>query len=891
MRFSDGEDSESSTRSRWLSARCATRVAACALVGMTMVVPLGARATDCNGNGVPDVLDLQRGTSADCNHNGVPDECDVPRVTLALTPGVTLPFLAEGPLVAGDFDADGDLDVIATITATGLALLANFGDGTFAAPVMISSLVGDPLFATDADATTALDVVGLGAIDPTAVILPVLPGQGLGTAVSITLPKVPTDTAGTDWNGDSRLDLILAGLTADALSVYSRTPQGDFAPAADVPLPGGAFALAAADLDDDGHADLVVQPAPPLAGVVVLWGAGDGTICATTQLPGSAALGVGWLTVGDVDGDHDVDVVVSTANASAATAEVFENVGKRVFAEPLPIPLGSAGGRVTIADLDGDHRPDLIVPTFFWIAVVRGLDGHSFSQPVRYGVKATSIAAADVDGDNRLDLIGLAFDEPLTVLRNVGNGTLAAPIVLAEAGITRHALGDFDRDGDLDVAVASDHEVVLYRNDGQGLFTTLGRSQVGDGVVALAIGDLNGDGFPEVVTANRSSNDLSILPNLGGVAFGAAQRVDVFTDPSDVVIGDFTGDGRTDLAVARLDSRGIVIVEGESDGTFVPVSNLPLGAFPNGLKAQDVDGNGSLDLVTRTNPVRVLLNDGRGHFAFAPDVKFAVIGDQPVDDLTIADLNGDGARDLVAVTMGSIMTANGRGDGTFSTPVSIATDAFNSQLAVGDMDGDGDADLILTRAAFDSRLEVFPNRGDGTFATPVMWALNSPTALVVADIDMDGRPDISLSDSDDGVLLIRNLSTESADRDCSNDGIPDQCQLDTDADRTPDVCDRCPLDPLKVGPETCGCGIPDVPLDGGRVRCGLCAGDCNGDGQVTISELVVSVQIALGSAAESSCRSIDVSGDGVASVDELVAAVHAALDGCPRDINASTRLE
>ena len=811
-------------------------LAAAAIVAALLTLAAAAPASDCNRNGRADAVDISSGASADCDANAVPDECEVPHLVLATGTTIALPEAAGG-LAAADFDGDGAID-LATVLSSGTAVLHNNGDATFVVADQLPNLYGQ-LVAADLDGDRAPDLLLVNYGDHAIYVAANLPGAGWQAPVTIPLAYIPNSIAVADFNRDQRLDVMVAVL-GSGLSLFTRTADSRFEPAGAIPLEGkGGALVAGADLDGDGNLDVVVSSEVPTPVLQILWRDAAGAVVDTTTLTPPPAGNGGPLAVGDVDGDGDPDIVIANHSFSLATAHVFDNLGGRRFADPYAVPLDASVNWLSIADVDGDGHSDLVAIGSD-VVVARGRGAAHFGAPSHYLGYTPSVSVADLDGDGRLDLAAAGVGSPPMILRNLGD-TFDAPLLLPGGeGTSHHAVGDIDGDGDLDVAIVSEqsHDVFVYRNDGHDEFTPIGRYEVGDTPVAIAIADLNGDQRPEILTANRLSHDLSILPNRGGT-FDTAQRLDVFTDPNDIAVGDLTGDGRADIAVARYGSRGIAIMEGQPDGSFAGAANLATTGYPSGVIVIDIDGDGDLDIVAVADPTQVWLNHGATRFTAGPPIAFtgapgAVIA---------ADLRGTGVFDLIGATPDAMQIARGRGDGTFVAPESIPFDLFTyGRIAAADLDGDGDRDLLVSRAAFDSRLAFFPNLGDGSFGPMQTWELNRPPAtLLAADLDGDGRADVSYAD--DGVVVLRNLSPPATAVDCDHDLVPDACQ---------------------PGPS----------------RCAHCVGDCNGDGQVSIAELVVGVTIVLDQRPISACADLDRSLDGRVAINELIAAVRAALGDC-----------
>lgn len=356
-----------------------------------------------------------------------------------------------------------------------------------------------------------------------------------------------------------------------------------------------------------------------------------------------------------------------------------------------------------------------------------------------------SIVAADIDGDGDNDLVVAnpgrdpSFVNPdtgntVSVLRNNGDGTFAAPISFATGVGPSVAAGDFDRDGDLDLATANttDDTVSLLRNDGTGNFAAPVSFVAGDRPVINAPADIDGDGDFDLITTNTVSTNLNTAINLGNT-----------------------------LSVLRNDGTG----------NFAAPEALVAGNGVDAVTADDLDGDGDLDLVAADegdNTLSVLRNLGGGTFAAAE--KFAV-GLRPRNAVA-ADFDRDGDLDLAAPNFGgenipgSISLLRNNGDGTFAAAVNFATPNIPNSLNAVDLDGDGDLDLVMRHSFFTTRsgvtggssISVLRNNGDATFAAAENFPVgNTPRGLVVADLDGIRNSDLATPNFDsDSVTVYLN---------------------------------------------------------------------------------------------------------------------------------------
>ena len=323
------------------------------------------------------------------------------------------------------------------------------------------------------------------------------------------------------------------------------------------------------------------------------------------------------------------------------------------------------------------------------------------------------------------------------------------------------ALGDVNGDGKLDLVTANygANSVTVLLGNRDGTFTAAAGSPVavGTGPVFVALGDLNGDGKLDLVTGNINSNNVTVLLGNGSGTFTAASGspVAVGLSPYTVAVGDVNGDGKLDLVTANEGSNTVTVLLGNGDGTFTVAAGSPVavGSFPYSVTVGDVNGDGKLDLTTvnsGSNNVTVLLGNGDGTFT-APGGSPAVVSNSVFGAL--GDVNGDGKLDLVTANYGSnnVTVLLGNGNGTFTaasgSPVTVGF-APNS-VALGDVNGDGKLDLVVANGDSNT-LTVMLGIGDGTFTaaagSPVAVG-SGPHSVALGDLNGDGKLDLVAANS------------------------------------------------------------------------------------------------------------------------------------------------
>ena len=292
-----------------------------------------------------------------------------------------------------------------------------------------------------------------------------------------------------------------------------------------------------------------------------------------------------------------------------------------------------------------------------------------------------------------------------TVSPATSAGTLAAapgsPIAVG-AGTGAIASGDFNGDGIRDLVTANEfgNSLTILLGNGSGGFAPAagGPIAVSGSPGTVVVGDFNGDGIPDIATASFNNNDVTVLLGNGSGGFTAAagSPFTVGTGPNSLAVGDFNGDGIPDLATANSNSNNVTVLLGNGSGGFNAATGSPFaaGSFPVVVVAGDFNGDGIQDLAAAnesSNNVTVLLGNGKGGFTAAAASPFAV-GNYPYS-VAVGDFNEDGVQDLVTANGGddtvTVLLGTGPGGFTAAAGSPFKVGSFPESVVVGDFNGDG----------------------------------------------------------------------------------------------------------------------------------------------------------------------------------------------------------
>lgn len=375
-----------------------------------------------------------------------------------------------------------------------------------------------------------------------------------------------------------------------------------------------------------------------------------------------------------------------------------------------------------------------------------------------------------------------------TAVGGAGRGTFQAgtnPTVAAASwAITT---GDVDGDGDLDLLTGNvtGNTVSLLRNAGNGTFGAATSITVGTGPTDLALADVDGDGDLDLLASNYTDNTVSVRVNNGTGTFSGTQNVAMpaNTGPDQLALGDVDGDGDLDLLVGTSLNLTYAVTlrlnggdaTGSNTGIFSGGQSITVSGEAHGVALADVDGDGDLDVLAASSTVgfvMVRLNGGdatgsnTGVFSGSG---FVGVGDTPASIAT-GDIDGDGDLDLLTANYGSsnVSVCFNKGNGDFinytaNVNVPVGSGAYN--IALADVDADGDLDFLTSNAGYGTdgnSVSVRLNGGDATGSNTGVFSGGStvavgeyPRALTMGDLDGDGDLDFATPNGSIGQVSVR----------------------------------------------------------------------------------------------------------------------------------------
>ncbi|WP_324676096.1 T9SS type A sorting domain-containing protein [Hymenobacter sp. GOD-10R] len=319
---------------------------------------------------------------------------------------------------------------------------------------------------------------------------------------------------------------------------------------------------------------------------------------------------------------------------------------------------------LTLVDVDGDADLDVLAPYYldrYSLGVLRNDGTGKLAPLVDLNVATQRFRPGDVDGDGDLDLVYAIKSTGLGVLRNNGAGTFTpvSGIISTSTEVVALALGDLDSDGDLDLIFSEGGSKTLQvrLNNGAGVFTGNGQVSISSSAIRIELTDLDNDGDLDALTGygGTTAGPLNIRLNNGQGQFSGTTELPVGGYRGNIGLADFDDDGDVDIAVPLFEPDGkLSLWRNNGNGTFAKGPDLSIGSAPQVVEIGDVDGDKDLDIITdarenssSANSVNLNLNTGTGNFIRQASIP---TGPFPID-LTLGDMDNDGDLDLVVYSL------------------------------------------------------------------------------------------------------------------------------------------------------------------------------------------------------------------------------------------------
>jgi len=623
--------------------------------------PESLAVSDVNRDGRPDLIVADAGSSQFSVLLGATGP--------TFTAAPAIPLAVDGAVSVGDFNGDGNTDIVGTHYSSGVVTIAlGNGDGTFGN--LQSFAAGnhpDTIAVADLNGDSKTDLVVANYSDNVVSVLQnttiTSDGFSLRFSPEVYAGENSSSVVAADFNGDGKPDIAVANTQTNYVEIFLQSADTDndgsahFTFAANLRVAAGPTFMTLSDVNGDGLPDLVVA-SPASSAVSVLISNGDGTFqhaVTTTNLPQGSHYNT--LALADFNGDGSADLAVVSRGTHAVN--VLLGNGDGTFGSPVSVSFSSNFATIAVvaADVNNDGLPDLIVTTTGGVVVRLNNGSGGFDATTPYAIiGATAVTVADVNGDGRSDILVAAKSQhTVDVLLNNGGGVFAPPAAFA-AGTSPDsvAVADFNGDGraDLVVADAANNSIDVLVGNGDGTFQAPSTLSVGADPVSVFIADFNGDGAPDVVSANYYSNSLSI-------AIDKPNPTIMNMDGMVMTTGTVTNDTAT-ITI----TNGIVVIniDGQVAGysmNSIHEINLSLGSGDDtvtvgaGVTMVNLSGGSGNDMLMDSNTTPDTLSGGGG-------------GDTLMGAGNGAELSGGGGNDVIQPMGSNAMVKGGGGNDTLT---------------------------------------------------------------------------------------------------------------------------------------------------------------------------------------------------------------------------------
>lgn len=597
----------------------------------------------------------------------------------SVTPSATMQA-GSGALAVtvGDLDNDQNLDVVVSRPSAPEIVIA-FGDGAGALSSVdnLSLPGGGTAFNVavgDATRDGLNDLVVAETGFSRLLIYPGTQGADFGSVLcELDVPGTPGAVTFGDLNGDNLDDLVVSAFTANRYvvitEVFPPEPSEGVGTGLevevctyasfDIPVPAQPSIAKVGDVNGDGVNDLVACLAFNASMCITPGNNSANPVLSEQFLLDSTGMPLRPF-LGDFDNNGQEDVCAlsglgNRVNLWLSSADTGRLNGARSYASGL-----SESSWVEGADFDGDGDFEIVTSSNAetTLSILGGNDLLAIEGSLDVGLGVHQLKAGDLDLDGKVDIVvGVAGG--IKILRNTSTpGSYSfdtLPVSPTTIGSGSYPfgieIGDFDRDGDVDIAVCDYVGGGVHLIPGTPVAFAYDPElviNVGGGPVDIVAADFTGDGLQDFAVSRSDQADIAILRNEGANQFVETLAVPVGLSPNYLVTADFNNDGRADLVVSNASSGTVSVLFGTATG--FTGSDYAAGLSPTALMAQDLTGDGFVDILVASlvsGDFRVLVGDGAGSFPLLPSFP----GTLGASDAVLQDMNGDGKSELIVSSL------------------------------------------------------------------------------------------------------------------------------------------------------------------------------------------------------------------------------------------------
>jgi hypothetical protein len=732
-----------------------------------------------------------------------------------------------------DLDDDGDMDLaIINQGSDDVSVYWNNGDGTFALPCSTISLGDAPysVWCGDLDSDGYMDIAVVNSADND---LSVLWNEGNRNFIKQNYPtdSYPRSIYGADFNHDNSLDIAIVNYNAAYITVLLNDGGRSFSTHQHSPflVNSAPVSICSAGLDTNNHPDIAVanQQAGQSDRISVL--INDEGTTFLDQVTYGVPKNPNWVASADIDGDDDIDLVVPNWYSDEHYISALFNNGDGTFGSDSTLSEAVATPNfVYPTDFNNDGFIDLAVVSsdsnqvvILWnyapapqvvsttpelnavdvtknssISITFDIDMESSTIDtntllVTGDLTGTYSGEVSYDSGNRKATFdpdsNFTYGEVIAVSLTTGvrsakgaqlkNGYVFSFVVESGNGYCEFddssgtafsigtgprsvTAGDLNRDGfcDLVTSNANDSTISLLLNNRDTTFTESIFFAVIANPFGLAAADFNRDSYLDLAVTNQTpSGSVSVFLNNQDTTF-SRQDYPVGNNPTSIFTGDLNGDGHSDLAVTNLTDSTFSLLFNDGYGSFDGEAVYSISGEANGLNGRDFDSDGDIDLCVASsedNSLSIFKNRGEGTFDFL--VKYTITGSPK--SLTCNDFNGDRLCDIAVLNFSTdkLTVLRNTGNGYFTIDAQYDVGDGPYSIISSDYDGDGWIDIAAANR-FTDDVSVLENAGDGSFLTAAQFSVgDDPFSVCRADLDGDGDVDLATANnSSNDISLLLN---------------------------------------------------------------------------------------------------------------------------------------
>ncbi|CAF0913691.1 unnamed protein product [Adineta steineri] len=572
-----------------------------------------------------------------------------------------------------------------------------------------------------------------------------------------------------DFNNDQQLDIVVANSGTNNIGIFFGYFNGTFSSQTTYSTGNGSmpYDVATGDFNNDGQLDIAVANYYG-CNIGIFLGYSNGTFSSQQTYPTGNSSGPQSIAIGDFNNDSRLDIAVT--NYKGYNVGVFLGYGNGAFADQISyfVPLGTTPSDIAIGDVNNDNHRDIIITVDYSynILIFLGYGNGTFVQGNTYstgsGSHPFSITVGDLNNDNQLDIVvSNCVTNNVVVFIGEGDGTFSNQRTYSTGNNscpTWVVLSDINNDNILDIVVADKGTNMIgiflgstYMNGILEDTYSTGSSPHPHG---LALGDFNHDGQLDIAIANYGLNNVGVLL---GHTNGTFPLQTVFSTgdlsfPTSVAVVDLNNDNELDIIVANSATENVGILYGYGNGSFTNLNmySTGVGSIPQAVTIGDFNNDKKLDIAivdSGTNRVLTLLKYDTGSFRFQST--FSTGTDSAPSAVAVADLNNDGWLDFVSANSDNVGIFLGLSNDIFSNQTTYSTGIKSLTIAVtiADLNNDSYLDIVVSNLHTDN-VGIFLGYGNGTFTNQTTFDTgyhSGPIAVVVADFNNDSRLDIAVA--------------------------------------------------------------------------------------------------------------------------------------------------